>query len=70
MDWLPPQARFLNLGTELVEYCDWDEESAVLLIEQVRAGIPPKPPAHIIDIVKQLSVEMDKQPKEVTPAEA
>lgn len=70
VDWLPPQARFLNLWTELVEYCDWDEESAVLLIEQVRAGIPPKPPAHIIDIVKQLSVEMDKQPKQQEIGEA
>ena len=70
MEWLPPQARFLNLWTELVEYCDWDEEAAVLLIEQVRGGLSPKPPAHIVEIIKQIAVEMDKQPKHQEVGEA
>lgn len=70
VEWLPPQARALNLWTELVEYCDWDEEAAMLLVEQVRSGLPPKPPAHIVEIVKLLAVVMDKQPKEQEVGEA
>lgn len=70
MDWLPPQINALSLWTELVEFCDWDEEAAALLIEQVRADLPPHPPAHIKQIAKQFVKEMERQPKEVTPAEA
>ena len=70
MEWLPPQISAINLWTELVEYCDWDEEAATLLIEQVRSGRPPKPPPHIIELVKQLAIIMNKQPKQQEVGEA
>lgn len=35
----------------MLEYCDWDEEAAALLIEQVRYDIPPKPAENIMRLV-------------------
>ena len=40
-----------SMWTELLEYCDWDEEAAALLIEQVRYDIPPKPAENIRRLV-------------------
>lgn len=70
MEWMPPQISALSMWTELVEFCDWDEEAAALLIEQVRSGLPPHPPAHIKNIVKQLALVMNKQPKQQEVGEA
>ena len=42
------------MWTELLEYCDWDEEAVALLIEQVRHDIPPKPAENI----RQLVIDM------------
>jgi len=53
-EWLPPEIRMTSMWTELLEYCDWDEEAAALLIEQVRHDIPPKPAENI----RQLVIDM------------
>lgn len=50
-EWLPPDIRMTSMWTELLEYCDWDEEAVALLVEQVRHGIPPAPDAHIRRLV-------------------
>ena len=50
-EWLPPEIRMTSMWTELLEYCDWDEEAAALLIEQVRHDIPPKPSENIRQLV-------------------
>lgn len=39
------------MWTELLEYCEWDEEAAALLIEQVRYNMSPKPPEKIRKLV-------------------
>lgn len=61
MDWLPPDIRLSNKWTEIVEFCDWDEEAAALLVEQVRAGLPPNPPAHIVSLIKEISVLLERR---------
>jgi hypothetical protein len=53
-EWLPPEIRMTSMWTELLEYCDWDEEAVALLIEQVRHDIPPKPAENI----RQLVIDM------------
>jgi len=53
-DWLPPDLRMTSMWTELVEYCNWDEEAAALMIEQVRYDMKPRPPAKIRKLVKHL----------------
>lgn len=63
-DWLPRELKMTSMWTELVEYCDWDEEAAALLIEQIRHGLPPHPPKNIKDIVKSLitiAEQLEKQ---------
>lgn len=40
-----------SMWTELLEYCEWDEEAAALLIEQVRYNMPPRPPENIHSLV-------------------
>lgn len=53
-DWLPPELRMTSMWTELLEYCDWDEEAAALLIEQVRYDMKPRPPAKIKKLINQM----------------
>lgn len=53
-DWLPPDLRMTSMWTELMEYCDWDEEAAALMIEQVRYDMKPRPPVKIRNLVKGL----------------
>lgn len=53
-DWLPRELKMTSMWTELVEYCDWDEEAAALLIEQVKHDLPPHPPKSIKDLVIRL----------------
>jgi hypothetical protein len=63
-DWLPRELKMTSKWTELVEYCDWDEEAAALLIEQIRHGLPPHPPKKISDLVKSLIMiaeQLEKQ---------
>lgn len=61
MDWLPPDIRLSSKWTEIVEFCDWDEEAAALLVEQVRAGLPPNPPAHIVSLIKEIAVLLERR---------
>ena len=61
MDWLPPDIRLSSKWTEIVEFCDWDEEAAALLVEQVRAGLPPNPPSHIVKLIKEITVLLERR---------
>ncbi len=56
-----------SMWTELVEYCDWDEEAAALMIEQVRYDMKPRPPVKIRNLVKGLiEVAYRQEPKQNT----
>ena len=69
-DWLPPELRMTSNWTELLEYCDWDEEAAALLIEQVRYDMKPRPPAKIRNLIKGM-IEIAQRPEpEMKHAEA
>lgn len=61
-DWLPPELRMTSSWTELLEYCDWDEEAAALLIEQVRYDMKPRPPAKIRNLIKGM-IEIAQRPE-------
>ena len=59
-----------SMWTELLEYCDWDEEAAALLIEQVRYDMKPKPPVKIRNLVKNM-IDVAQRPQgKVHAAEA
>lgn len=69
-DWLPRELKMTSMWTELVEYCDWDEEAAALLIEQVRHGLPPHPPKKIKDLITGMigvAEQLEKQDKVKIP---
>ena len=69
-DWLPRELKMTSMWTELVEYCDWDEEAAALLIEQIRHGLPPNPPKKIKDLVHSMirvAEQLEKQDKVKIP---
>lgn len=66
-DWLPPDLRMTSMWTELLEYCDWDEEAASLLIEHVRHDLKPKPPAKIKKLILQM-IEIAQRPEVDQPA--
>jgi hypothetical protein len=70
MEWIPPQATFLSQWTELVEFCDWDEEAASLLIAQVCADLPPHPPEHIKQIARNVADALGRQEKQAKSGEA
>ena len=68
-DWLPPEFNMLNMWTELVEMCDWDEEKAASAIARISLGdtrgIHPK----IISHVKVIINMKDRKP-EIVAAES
>jgi hypothetical protein len=69
-DWLPPELRMTSMWTELLEYCDWDEEAAALLIEQVRYDMKPKPPPKIRSLIRGMINIAQRPQGKTTPAEA
>jgi hypothetical protein len=70
MDWLPPEIRLSSKWTEIVEFCDWDEEAAALLVEQVRAGLPPMPPQSILKLIKEIDFILSQKEKAQEVGEA
>lgn len=69
-DWLPPDLRMTAMWTELLEYCEWDEEAAELMIEQVRYDMKPHPPAKIRNLVNGLISIVQRREIEQKPADA
>ena len=54
-----------SMWTELMEYCDWDEEAAALMIEQVRYDMKPRPPPKIRHLVRGLiEIAHRQEPKQ------
>ena len=69
-DWLPPDLRMTSKWTELLEYCDWDEEAAALLIEQVRYDMKPKPPAKIKKLITEMIGLARRTERKTSPIDA
>jgi hypothetical protein len=48
---MTPDMKFAESWIAVYKHCDSDIESTLLLIEQIKCGVPPMPPDEILEAV-------------------